>query len=272
MSGIQKIIKYCAIALALSLIFGIFISIMRVFTFFSTEPTFNVNDTNTKDSNLITTNIKNNYNEIEIDIKTANLIIEEGTEFKIETDNKNINIKQKREELKITERKHNWLTDDESKLIIYLPIDTIFEEVTIETGAGTVDIKDLYTKDLTLDLGAGKVMVDNLNALNETEIDGGAGEIKINNSIINNLDLDMGVGKLTLTSKLTGNNEINSGVGEVNLSLTDAADNYKIKVEKGIGNIKINGDKVNNDTYYGIGSNLIEINGGIGNININFKS
>ena len=46
---------------------------------------------------------------------------------------------------------------------------------------------------------------------------------------------------------------------------------YKVKVDKGLGKVKLNGDVIDNDTYYGNGINRLDIDGGIGNIIINFK-
>ena len=88
---------------------------------------------------------------------------------------------------------------------------------------------------------------------------------------MNNLDLDMGVGKLSLTSKLTGNNKIDSGVGAIDLSLIGSLEDYKISLDKGIGKATISGEDMKDDYTYGTGINKIDIDGGIGSINIDFK-
>ena len=80
----------------------------------------------------------------------------------------------------------------------------------------------------------------------------------------------MGVGKLSLTSKLTGNNKIDSGVGEMNLSLIGTLEDYKISLDKGIGNATINGDNMKDNNTYGTGNSKLDIDGGIGSIDIDF--
>ena len=45
----------------------------------------------------------------------------------------------------------------------------------------------------------------------------------------------------------------------------------EIKKEKGIGSITINNESISNDSYYGNGSNYIEIESGVGSINITTK-
>ena len=147
----------------------------------------------------------------------------------------------------------------------------MFDFVLIENGAGKLDINDLSTNELELDLGAGKVTIDKLTVLKEASIDGGAGEVNISNSSINNLDLDMGIGIVLISSTLTGNSEIDAGIGEVDLNLLDKKDNYKINIDKSIGEIIIDGNKVGEENSYGNGLNTIDISGGIGSININFK-
>ncbi len=44
-----------------------------------------------------------------------------------------------------------------------------------------------------------------------------------------------------------------------------------MKVDKGIGTIKIDGREIANQVIYGDGQNYIEVDGGIGSININFE-
>ena len=81
----------------------------------------------------------------------------------------------------------------------------------------------------------------------------------------------MGVGKLTLESSITGHNDIDAGIGELNLNLIGSSSDYKIKVNKGIGTSTLNGETIKNDTYYGEGYNIINIDGGIGTISINYS-
>jgi len=262
MIQIQKIIKYLAIIFAIFLIFSIFSGIMMGIDgiskiFDNEEITLDkLNDIEIKDE------IKN----LNIDLKATNLIIKEGNKLKIESNNETLKYKYNKDTLLIEETTKWYETNTKHNLVIYLP--TTLEKVAIENGAGQVKIEKLKTEYLSLDLGAGKVDIEELIVTNNAQIEGGAGEIDIKSGNINELDLDMGVGELTLTSILTGESEINAGIGEINLNLIGTEDDYKIYLDKGLGNAKINGTKMLNDKYYGIGSNEIEISGGIGNINI----
>ena len=268
MSSAQKIIKYVAIAFAVFLIFSIISGIMLGFSMVATVFEDD-NESITEKLNML--DISDNASILNVNISAAKLVIKNGDTLKAETNNKYIESKQDGNKLTIKEKKHNWFRkSNNSELIIYIPSDFIFDGIAIETGAGKVNIEELVTKELYLDLGAGKVEIDNLVALDEASIDGGAGEIVINDGAINNLDLDIGVGRFALTSDLTGNNKVDSGVGEVNINLIGDSSYYKIKLDKGIGSATIDGNNMKDDTYYGTGSNIVDIDGGVGSIKINF--
>ena len=81
----------------------------------------------------------------------------------------------------------------------------------------------------------------------------------------------MGVGKSTITANITGNSKIDSGVGSLNLNILDSKDNYKLKLSKGIGTIKVNNEEVKDNETFGNGFHTLTIDGGVGEININFK-
>ncbi len=71
------------------------------------------------------------------------------------------------------------------------------------------------------------------------------------------------------SGQLTGKSKIDSGIGAVNIDLMDNKSNYTIDISKGLGNVTIDGQKVETDRVYGSGLNYLEVNGGIGEIKIN---
>lgn len=267
MTQTQKIIKYFAIAIAFALIFGILSCIMFGLSQISTY--FNDNDIieDLKEMNII----EDDISVLDIAISYANLIIKVGDKLSAETNNKYITTSQEGNKVLIKEKKHSWFKNDKSDLIVYVPENFIFDGVSIDAGAGKVEIDNLSTKILEFDLGAGKTGIKNLIVLNSAEIDGGAGEITISNGSINNLDLDTGVGKCTLISELTGHSEIDVGVGKLDITLLGNKENYRVIAEKGIGNIKLDNVDMKSNQAYGIGQNSIDISGGVGSIDINFK-
>ncbi len=271
MTTAQKVIKYLAIAFAISLIISIFSSIMFGFSIVSDVFTHG------KDNNILEDlkdlNISgDDISVLDIDIKYSNLIIKKGDTLKAETNNKYINYEQDGNKIVIKEKRHSWFTRrNKSDLVVYVPYDFSFDGVSIDAGAGKIEIDDIHTKILELDLGAGKATINNLVVENYANIDGGAGEIEILDGSINDLDLDVGVGKFILASKLTGKNTIDAGVGELNITLIGSLDDYELSVEKGIGSAKLDGSNIKSEKIYGNGETRIDIDGGIGSININFR-
>jgi len=257
MTEAQKIIKYIAIAFGFFLIISIFSSIFAFLNF------FNGDSKEREISTLVTTN--DSILELNIDVAAVDLVIKDGNHLTVETNNEYITYEHIGQKLKIKEKKHNVLNNKNSKLIITLPSNIELDVFEIQSGAGKIDVDRISSKKADIELGAGKVDFAILNVYGNADIDGGAGEITIGNGSINNLDLDMGVGKVTLNSKLLGNTDIDAGVGELNINLLESISNYSITTNKGLGSITLNGEDITN---VGNGINRINIDGGVGSINI----
>lgn len=183
-----------------------------------------------------------------------------------------LNVHGGNQKLKIEEKNHKWFSKyNDSEIIVYIPEDMKFDEVNIETGAGKINIEDLYTQNLDMSLGAGETYIKHLVVTNNTNIDGGAGKFTIESGKINNLDFDMGVGETTILSEITGDNEIDSGVGSLKINIIGNREDYKIKVNKGIGSIKVNGEETASEQIIGNGKHKIDIDGGVGSIVVDFS-
>lgn len=267
MSSTQRIIKYLATAFAIFLVVTIIFGVINAV--FSLGNLFD--DSNQSHKKLEGININEDVSVLDIDVKSVKIIFKEGEKLLAKTNNKNINVRQDRNKLFITQKQTNWFNNDNNELIIYIPKEFTFDGVSINAGAGNVTIDELLANMFYLEVGAGKVEIEKLTVLNSTEIDGGAGKMVINNGSLNNLDLDMGVGQVTLNALITGRSQIDCGVGSVDLNLIGNINDYKIGLDKGIGSAILDGESMKDDTYYGTGENFIDIDGGIGSIKINFN-
>ena len=161
---------------------------------------------------------------------------------------------------------------DKIQVILTIPKGTEFRKADISTGAGTFTVEELSAQRLRLNLGAGEVKIASLSASGSALIDGGAGEITIDGGSLNNLDFDMGVGEVSLTRRITGDSEIDYGVGQLNLTLLGKLDDYCIRLDEGIGEARLDGQKMYDDSVYGNGMNAIEIDGGVGELKIEFQN
>ena len=263
MNTFQKVIKYFALALAF-LIIGSVISI----TF---EVVSSFTDVFSKEELIdsITYDVKSSIENLDIKVNSTKLNIINGESFKVTTNSNKIKVNEVNGKLEIIDKSNKMIKDKE--VTITIPNNYNFREVKIDLGAGETVIDKLSALIIDIEMDAGKLTINDIEAVNSMDIDGSAGEILILNCKVNNLDLDMGVGKSSVHGLITGKSKIDAGVGQLNINLLGTLDDYKFKVNKGIGSIKLNGNGLEDNSINGNGVNLIDIEGGVGEINITTK-
>ena len=273
MTSAQKIIKYLALCLATFLIFLIISSLLCVF--YSVSKVLDVQKDNeiTMDK-MSTVNFKtDDISSLDINLLFTNLIIKQGNNLYVETNNEKVHFDEEKNSLKIKEDSRSLLNkNNKGDLILYLPENSQFKTVKIQAKAGKIQIENLVTDSLSLELGAGETSIQRLNVSENCKIESGAGKVSLLDGRIKNLDLDLGVGKFELTSSLLGSNKINAGIGSLELNLLGNKKDYLIKADKGIGTIHVDEAVVSDDSTIGTGGNTIKIDGGIGNIDVSFRN
>lgn len=269
MTTTQKIIKYLAIALAISIVVSIISAVLGgiygLATVLGLRKSKSIGELKAIDfenSEIAT---------LDINVNFTNLTIKVGETLKAETNNSNINCKQNYQNLQINEKSRNWFANNnEGDLIVYVPKNTEFETVRINAGAGKITIQNINAKELVLNLGAGNTEISSLYVSRKCNIDGGIGKLSILSGTINNLDLDIGIGQTDLIAAINGKSDIDSGIGKLNIELLGNKEEYKFKINKGIGAIKVDGEEMADNQILGNGKNYINIDGGIGKIKVDF--
>ena len=215
--------------------------------------------------------IASDVHSLYISINAADFRIERADKLSVESNLKYLSVSNDSGVLSVVDeaRPHSRYTG--ATLTLFLPSDTVFDSVSIETGASKMTVGSLSANYLDLKLGAGDICFDTLNAYSEIKIRGGAGAVTVSGGTLNDLSLEMGVGELNLTAALMGESELEFGVGEANLTLIGGKDIYEIDIDKGIGNITVDGKSVSDFGSSGNGSNKVDVDGGVGAINIVFK-
>ncbi len=266
MNTFQKVIKYLAVAFALflsiSIIGGIVQVLASVVSFGSKNAV----------GEMKTYEVSEKIESIQVDIGAADFVIQTGEKFLVESNHKYLTVDERNTNLVISEKEHSSFsnTHGEVKLVITVPNGFVFGDADISTGAGRVTVDTLAANTLHLVLGAGEVKIETLIANNKSDIEGGAGALTVNGGVLHNLDCDMGVGNVMLTSKITGNSSIDYGVGRAELVLLGSAEDYQIHLDKGIGEATLDGEKMQSDSVYGTGVNKLDMDGGVGEIEIRF--
>lgn len=208
---------------------------------------------------------------LKLELGAGEIKIEQGDRFLVVSNLRYVDVKVEDNTLLISERTHAASDYEGAFFTMYIPEKMSLAEIDISTGAGTFDADKLSAEALGFEFGAGEVNIDELYATREAEIVGGAGQITIGGGELHNLELVMGVGQLNLTSKIVGEGELDLGVGEVNITLLGGQDSYTVEMNKGIGDITVNGESLSGNRTIGMGDSFVEVNGGIGSVNIAFK-
>lgn len=167
---------------------------------------------------------------LEIALSISNLEIKKGDKLSVETKNEKVEVTQDDHKLIVTEKgRHIFERYNDREVIVYVPENMEFSEIGISGGVGSIFVDGLQTKNLEMALGIGETRIENLEVENA---------------------------------------KISTGIGEVSVGLKSEAEAYTIKTEKGIGDITLNGKSIPDHSINGNGSKKIEVNGGIGAINI----
>lgn len=208
---------------------------------------------------------------LDIRIGAADFTIEQADAFSVESNLKYLSVTEKDGVLSIVDEAKKGVEYKEPVLTVYMPTDITYETIAITTGAGKLTADTLATKTLKFRLGAGDTQISNLIVESEADVEGGVGKISIADGRIRDLELEMGVGELNLTAALLGDSDLTFGVGESNVTLLGGKEDYKIDLEKGLGSITVDGKVISDSGQFGNGRNSVEMQGGIGSINLRFQ-
>lgn len=244
MSEAQKIIKYLAIAFAIFLIVTIFSGIAGgIYGLFTLGDGFISNQN-------IEEKCKNTEEYcLQINLAASNLTIKTGESLKVDTKNDKIETTIDGNKLIITEKgRHLFDSYDDRDVILYLPESSIYDQMYISGGAGSIKIETLKTKNLEMSLGVGGSEIAVLEA--------------------EKANISTGIGDTRIDSLEVKDAKISAGIGKTTVGLKSKAEDYSIEVSKGIGSITLNGSSVSDDDTIGSGARKLDISGGIGSIEI----
>ncbi|MGB8455116.1 MAG: DUF4097 family beta strand repeat-containing protein [Anaerocolumna sp.] len=278
MSEFQKIIKYCAMAfaafLAFSIVTGIVTAVFSLTGFISNSSGKELADYNKSFENVKSLSVENGIGTLTIKTGTTNNVV-----VKAEKVNDDFTAQQSFSgELKIKSKFNFWNfirgkngIGDKSKITIYIPDDFVADKVELDAGAGNIDIEALSAEKFDIKAGAGNIDGSRIIA-DQVKLDGGVGEITLEDVKFTDADIDSGVGNVKIQGVLYGKNKIDCGVGEINLELMQSTDDFNLKVDKGLGSVYIDGEKFSDLNWdNGAADNSLDINGGVGDIDISFR-
>ena len=267
MTETQKIIKYFALALAIFLIVAIIGGVFTSLSFISLVFTDNKTVTT---SELSDYSINYDVDRLYIDLQAADLEIKNGADFSLQSNHEYLKVEDSSDSLSIKETKRIFSQSNKGyKVVLTIPESKTLQSITINTGAGKFTLSSFTAKALKLSVGAGEVVLNDITVTDKTEFEGGAGEITVNDCSFTDMDMEIGVGECSLSASLLGDSKIDCGVGEAELNLISTPQiDYTISVEKGLGEVTVDGKNIKNEETIGFGENEVEINCGVGEVHI----
>lgn len=286
MSSFQKVVKYGAITFAIVLAIGIITSIVSVAIGVFSFVTGNVGLGMKKGyvERFNESHKFDNVRSLDIDLSAGSLEILKGESFLIEandvskdfrmdlTNNGTLRIRERNRGFNFLWFNFNGNNRITTEIKVYIPEDYKLNSTTIDAGAGNLYIEGLNTKKFRISAGAGKIDGYNITAENAS-IDGGVGNINMENVIFNDMDLNSGVGKVFLEGVFKGDNEIDCGVGDLDMEIIGDVDDYDIKIDNGVGQVRLNGERISREYRKNNNrSNSLDVDGGVGSVDIIFKA
>ena len=151
------------------------------------------------------------------------------------------------------------------------------QQLRIRRGVGMVTLTDFACETFSLTGGTGVAKLTNGGASVRADISVGVGNVTVDGGQWSALSVEGGAGSFTFDGSLRGVCTVEGGVGESELRLADAADNYEVQLQKGVGDVDVKGAELvllGDDNFAvnpGAGAaNLLTIDQGVGAVKLRF--
>ncbi|MGL5150405.1 MAG: DUF4097 family beta strand repeat-containing protein [Clostridium sp.] len=212
--------------------------------------------------------ISNDVKKIDIDGKSIDLVIKDGTsdkivvtgnaegDFKGEISNGTLTI-----DISGNQSVIFGISNRPTELTVEVPRN-LKTALDLDFGAGDVKINNLKFNELVIKGGAGDVEINDVD-FDYLNFKGGAGNLTMNVSTLGRMNIKAGVGDIDITGrdKIAGDVDIKGGVGDIDLRIPEKSP-IKFNTDNGIGGTNIK-SKTNGEEKY-----VYKIKSGIGQIEI----
>lgn len=163
---------------------------------------------------------------IELDIDTAELIIQEGSRWALSSNITSNTLTSAVDGHTLTIRqsasRHWWKWRNISpKILLTVPSDTELSAFSCNLDAGTLEVESLTAQSVTLDIDAGTATFDHLEA--------------------DTLNADCDAASLDITARLRGDSSLDCDAGEIALTLLDGSEIAVLDGEINMGSLSVNG-------------------------------
>lgn len=123
-----------------------------------------------------------------------------------------------------------------NKVRIAVPKGTVFDEISMDLGAGEMVCDTLNCDKIYVDLGAGKMTVDEVES-RKASFYIGAGEITVDRGTAKEMDIDVGMGSFAFHGEVSDELEASCGMGNIQMWLDGKEEDHNYAVECGMGRV-----------------------------------
>ncbi len=278
MSDKQRVIKYCALGIALVIIVAIFSTIFNAINWV-VDGIFSFTNGRSRESisNLTydSSQLGNDITSVDIKHSVGELYVYSGSELKVEAQNVSSKFRcyVRNNTLYIDSKFEPTIifgvNNPTPQIYVYLPAECTSERFRVEAGAGKTYIEGIYSDKLNVQNGAGQLVMRTVSC-EKADISGGVGELRLSDVKLNNLRLECGIGKTTVEGDVYGRSELQSGIGELTMDLVGNRLDYELNISTGIGRTYIDGEDLSDGVYNRGAANSIRLESGIGAAKLNF--
>ncbi len=129
-------------------------------------------------------------------------------------------------------------------ICLYVPEGYSFDNVTLDLGAGSLNVEELQTDSLEANVGAGKMAFTKLDA-EQAALDCGAGQMTVEELNSRMIEVSVGMGSVRLTGDVTERLTGDCSMGELKLTLVGEQTDFNYDLSCGMGAMKVGDDSYN---------------------------
>jgi len=202
------------------------------------------------------------FARIDVNVGVANVTVQEGAAFSatgrlpdrvdISTDNNTLVIT----EASVRGLRFNinfGFSRQSYYLVLTVPRGTTLDMLSLETGVGWIEVRDIEAA--------------------RADISSGVGNVHVRNVEFGHTLLDSGVGNVYADGIFTGRTDMNSGTGNVSLTLPGAREDYAYRIQTGVGNTTIDGARATGGSTRSHANPVadLHLSSGVGNVRVDFR-
>ena len=133
-----------------------------------------------------------------------------------------------------------------TQITLLLPDSLIFEHISLNLGAGKMDMEQapLSCHDMDVSIGAGKWKANQLSVAQNLHIEVGAGSVNLKQTKSGTLRVNCAAGECFYKGEIDGGFQVDCAVGHCAFQLANKEQDFDYDISCALGEVKINGCKM----------------------------